>query len=167
MIAWGMKFHLFLHTVPWKKIYTKLLEVHCLCRLLPQDLHAKIFHTLKGTVAYLHPWHFLDYLWLRFHLIQVLVSYHTVLLYMELVLILLIVKYLSSFLMIWQFNELLVKFCLNDIHLADVLSSSKSEAVSFPSHRLKQSKSFPRDDESTSPSVSGTGESGACKSYCY
>nr|GMD77649.1 uncharacterized protein LOC109175964 isoform X2 [Ipomoea batatas] len=43
----------------------------------------------------------------------------------------------------------------------DGLSSSKSEAVSFPSHRLKQSKSFPRDDESTSPSVSGTGESGA------
>ncbi|CAH9083777.1 unnamed protein product [Cuscuta epithymum] len=49
---------------------------------------------------------------------------------------------------------------------ADVLSPSKKGTVVSPSLRLKQAKPFSPEDESTSsPSVSGTGESGASEGF--
>ena len=43
MKAQGMRCHLFLPTIPWKKMYTKLLEVHCPCNHLQQGLWLKTF----------------------------------------------------------------------------------------------------------------------------
>ena len=43
MKAQGMRCHLFLPTIPWKKMYTQLLEVHCPCNHLQQGLWLKTF----------------------------------------------------------------------------------------------------------------------------